>query len=193
MNKKMKVFTWLLCLFVLGALTIFGLVYQKEYRKEYWFQRLKECNSGDYVEVLKEIKSLKVIRAIPLLVKHVERDLSSGQYWKIYKFESRKFYELKAVNERYKNGQRGADLILHPLALEVLKSLRISDPDRTRLKIEPYLKNESEIVKAIAASLLIEEIEDLKKYVSKTNWGGVWEDEGDGWSFTKYNPQSDEW
>ena len=138
----------------IGVLVLAAITLQRPLRERYWIWKLESGTDDERLQASLRVVRLRSVKAIPALIEVSEMALH-GSRWCVDGSTSKIIF----------GGRLSTDH--RPISyIDAIRSILKAMPEPAEARLSPYLSDEREFVRAVAASILFEGTDHAKEYVS---------------------------
>ena len=153
--SRKKLITGSVLLVGIAVLVVAAITLQRPLQERYWIWRLESGTDEQRLKAADKLAGLRSVKAIPALVEVSEMALN-GSPWCMDANTSKII-----VRGRFSTDHRPISYI------DAIRSILKAVPEPAEARLKPYLSDEREFVRAVAASVLFEGTDRAREHVSR--------------------------
>ena len=169
--SRKKLITSSVLLLGVAVVVVAGITLYPSLRERYWIWKLESGTKPEWLEAVERLQEVGSGKSVPKLIDAFADALDdAGHEWTV---------ELSTSRIAYRSRPEGDDFLSLRIGLTVfIDAIREMSERRPEVRqlLESYLSSDSELFRAVAASILFEGTSRASQYVSEqrlSGWGGI--------------------
>ncbi len=151
-SSRKKLIARSVLLLGIGVIVVAAITLQRPLQERYWIWRLESGTDEERFQAADKLAGLRSVKAIPALVEVSEVALN-GSPWCVDASTSE-------IRGRFSTDHRPTRYF------DAIRTILKAVPEPAEASLKPYLSDEREFVRAVAASILFQGTDRAKEYVS---------------------------